>query len=285
MILPSRKCFSPSGFFPFFPTIFLVFLSAFAFTGCASMRRGTQSWVVLPTSMEVGVGQGVAEQITRQYPVYNHAEVSRYIGSLGEKIVSVCDRKDVSYHFTVLDSSVVNAFAAPGGYIYITNGLLAKASNEAEVVTVLSHEVGHIVARHSAQQIQTQYAIGLTAEVSGLNKTSPLFQNMVGLGTNLALQGYSRENEFEADYYGALYASRLGYDPNAEVTFFKKLQKEQGKSPDLLTSWFSSHPPTDARIREFDKIKGELPSQTGKLNQQEYLKGVAPILAHPPSSK
>jgi predicted Zn-dependent protease len=282
MILPGRKSFLPSLFFP---TLFIMALCAFVFSGCASMRRGTQSWVVLPTSMEVGVGQGVAEQITQQYPVYNNAEVGLYISGLGEKIVSVCDRKDVTYHFTVLDTSVINAFAAPGGYIYITNGLLAKASNEAEVVAVLSHEVGHIVARHSAQQIQTQFAVGLASELSGLNNTSPLFQNMVGLGTNLALQGYSRENEFEADYYGALYSSRLGYDPNAEVTFFQKLQKEQGKSSDLLASWFSSHPPTDERIREFEKNKGELPSLSGKLNQKEYQKAIAPILAHSPKAK
>jgi predicted Zn-dependent protease len=235
--------------------------------------------------MEVGLGQGVAEQITQQFPVYNNAEVGRYISSLGEKIVTVCDRRDVAYCFTVLDSPIVNAFAAPGGYVYITTGFLAKASNEAEVVAVLVHEIGHIVARHSAQKIQTQFAIGLAAEVSGLNKSSRLFQDMVGLGANLALQGYSRENEFEADYYGALYPSRLGYDPNAEVTFFRKLEKEQGKAPDLLASWFSSHPPTDARIREFDKVKGELPSLTGKLNQKEYQKAVAPILSRPPVSK
>jgi predicted Zn-dependent protease len=235
--------------------------------------------------MEAGVGQGVAEQITQEYPVYNNAEVGRYIGSLGEKIVSVCDRRDVAYRFTVLDSPIVNAFAAPGGYVYVTTGLLAKASNEAEVVAVLSHEVGHVVARHSAQRIQTQFAIGLAAELSGLNKSSRLFQDMVGLGANLALQGYSRENELEADYYGALYTSRLGYDPNAEVTFFRKLEKEQGKSPDILMSWFSSHPPTDARIREFEKVKSELPSQTGKLNQKEYQKAVTPILSRQPSPK
>jgi predicted Zn-dependent protease len=245
--------------------------------GCASMRRGTQAWVILPTSMEVGVGQGVADNVVQQYPAYQNAAVNAYIQGLGAKIAAICDRRDVNYRFTVLDTPVVNAFAAPGGFIFITTGLLANASNEAEVVVVLGHEVGHIVARHGAQQIQAQLGLGLAAELTGLNKSSELFKSMVGLGTNLAIQGYGRENEFEADHYGALYASRLGYDPYAEVTFFEKLKKVEKSSPSALETLLASHPPTADRIKEFEKTKTDLPSLKGALNQAEYLRATSPI--------
>ena len=245
--------------------------------GCASLRRDTQKWVVLPASMEVGVGQGVATNVLQQYPEYKNPQVIRYIQGLGAKIVTICDSQDVDYHFTVLDTPVVNAFAAPGGFVFITTGLLIAAENEAEVVAVMGHEVGHVVARHGAQRIQAQMGLSLAADLAGLSKSSPLFQDMVGLGTNLALQGYSRENELEADHYGALYASRLGYDPNAEATFFEKLKKLEKGSPGLLEAWLASHPPTAVRIQEFQKNKGELPSQSGFLNRAEYLKAVAPL--------
>lgn len=244
-------------------------------SGCATTRRGTQAWVILPTSMEVGVGQGVVENVEQQYPVYKNAEVNRYISGLGQQIVGICDRKDVTYHFTVLDTPVVNAFAAPGGFVFVTTGLLKAAENEAEVVAVMGHEVGHVVARHGAQRIQSQYGIALAAQLAGLDKQSELFQGMVGLGVNVALQGYSRENELEADHYGALYAARLGYDPHGEVTFFEKLKKLEKGNPGILEQWLASHPPTAVRIQEFEKTKGELPSLSGKLNAKEYLKGVA----------
>lgn len=225
--------------------------------------------------MEVGVGQGVAENVAREYPVYTNKEIGQYIQALGKKIVTVCDRKDLDYHFTVLDSPVINAFAAPGGFVFITTGLLAAADNEAEVVVVMGHEVGHVVARHGAQRIQAQVGLGLAADLTGLDKKDQLFQDMVGLGTTLALQGYSRENELEADWYGALYGSRLGYDPKAAVSLFEKLKKLEKNSPGLLEAWLASHPPSDARIKEYRRIEPELPSKTGILNRAEYIKAVA----------
>lgn len=249
--------------------------------GCASLNRGTENWVVLPTSMEVEVGQQVVANVQQEYKVYQNPGVTQYIQRLGANIASICDRRDLVYHYTVLDSPQINAFAAPGGYVFITTGLLAVISNEAEVVSVLGHETGHIVAKHGAQRLQTQLGLGLVGDLTGLSKKSELFQSMVGLGTQLALQGYSRQNELEADHYGALYASRLGYDPNASVTLFKKLKTMESKAPALMTDWLASHPPADARIREFERTKGELPSLTGILNQAAYSRGTSPIQHDP----
>jgi predicted Zn-dependent protease len=258
----------------FLPALFL-FCCCLQLIGCAATRRGTQSWVLLPTSMEVGIGQGVSQNVVRKYPVFENKEIGQYVQALGKKITTVCDRKDIVYQFTVLESPEINAFAAPGGYIFITSGLLTAADNEAEIVVVIGHEVGHVVARHGAQRIQAQLGLGIAAELSGLGKKSQLFQDMVGLGTTLAFQGYSRENELEADWYGALYASRLGYDPKAAVSLFNKLKKVEKNSPNLLEAWLASHPPSDARIKEYARIEPELPSRSGFLNRDNYLQKVS----------
>lgn len=259
-----------SGWLPVLSAVLLV-------AGCATTRRDTQRWVVLPTAYEVSIGQSMAGDISQQYKTLNDAKVTAYVQSLGAQIASVCDRKDVEYHFSVVVDPQVNAFAAPGGYVYVTTGLLKAAENEAELAVVLGHEVGHIAARHSAQRIQQQFGISLASQVLKLDKKSQAFQSMVGTATNLALQGYSRENEYEADHLGAVYACRLGYDPVAEVTFFQKLRKLQTTEPSVMEVWFSSHPATGNRISEFVTTRGELPCETGKTNAAAYLAVVSSL--------
>jgi len=221
----------------------------------------------------------MAGSINQQYKPLNDAKITAYVQSLGARIASVCDRRDIEYHFGVVNDPQVNAFAAPGGYVYVTAGLLAAAENEAELVVVLGHEVGHVAARHAAQRIQTQFGLSLAAQILKIDQKSAAFQNMVGLGMNLAVQGYSRENEYEADHLGALYACRLGYDPKAEVTFFAKLIKLQKAEPSVMEIWFASHPATGNRIDEFVKTRGELSCETGKTNATEYLSAVASLKA------
>jgi len=248
-------------------------------SGCATTRRDTQKWAILPTALEVNLGQSMAANIGTQYKISTDGKLTAYVQSLGAKVASVCDRKDITYHFAVVEDPQVNAFAAPGGYVYVTTGLLKAADNEAEVIAVIGHEVGHVVARHSAQSIQAQYGMAIAAQVLKLDKKSAGFQNMVSLGKNLAFQGYSRENEYEADHLGALYTCRLGYDPKAEVTFFQKLQKLQKTQPSTLEVWFSSHPATGSRIEEFEKTRGELTCETGKTNAAAYQTAVASLKA------
>jgi len=259
------------------PGLFLFVLLIVNLSACATTRRDTARWVILPTAYEVSIGQSMAESIGQQYKSLNDAKITAYVRSLGAQVASVCDRKDIEYHFGVVEDPQVNAFAAPGGYVYVTTGLLRAAENEAEVVMVLGHEVGHIVARHSAQRIQTQYGLQLAAQAAKLDRRSALMQNVVGLGMNLALQGYSRENEYEADHLGAVYTCRLGYDPKAAVTFFAKLIRLQKAEPSVMEIWFSSHPATGSRIDEFVKTRGELPCTTGKTNAAQYLSAVAAL--------
>jgi beta-barrel assembly-enhancing protease len=245
--------------------------------GCAATRRETQRFVILPTSFEVAVGQSVAAGIHQRFKGYQNSTIQTYVRELGNKIVAVSGRNDLTYQFEVLDDPMVNAMAAPGGFVYITTGLLAAADNEAEVMIVLGHEVGHIAARHGAQRIQTAYGLQLVSDVLKLDKANPTVQGIVGLGTNLALQGYSRENEYEADHLGMVYACRLGYDPKAAVTFFEKLKKIQKAEPNMVEIWFSSHPATQNRIVEYEKTKQELPCQTGVTRAAEYKARIATL--------
>lgn len=246
-------------------------------SGCATTRRDTQRWVILPTAFEVGVGQSVAAGIQQQYKTLSDPNINAYIQALGARIAAVSDRRDLEYHFMVLDSPQVNAMAAPGGFIYVTSGLLAAAENEAEVAIVIGHEVGHVAARHGAQRIQASFGLSVASDLLGLDKKSETFRNIAGLGMNLALNGYSRENEYEADHLGMVYACRLGYDPKASVTFFQKLKALEKQERSLVEIWFSTHPATQNRIAEYEKTKAELPCQTGKLNAEAYRKAVASL--------
>lgn len=251
-------------------TCFLLVL-ALVLGGCASLRRGgTGGWVILPTALEVSIGQAVDGGIRGQYPLLRDEALQDYIGFVGQRLAAVSDRRDLAYTFQILDTPLVNAFAAPGGFIYVTTGLLALAGDEAELAVVLGHEIGHVAARHAAQRLQAAVGISALAALADLEQKSETFQTVVGVALGLALQAYSRENEYESDYLGAVYAARLGYDPGGVESFFRKLQKLEGRRKTFLEAWFSSHPATEGRIQEYQKFKDRLPASSGERYIQRY---------------
>jgi predicted Zn-dependent protease len=185
--------------------------------------------------------------------------VNSYVQSVIDRILPFAknDRPNQKWELHVIDDlKTVNAFATPGGYIYVYSGLLVEAGNEAELAGVLAHECGHVVARHIARQMVNTY--GLQAVLSlALGKNPSLLQQLAGgiaaKGTMLA---NSRSDETEADEYGARYASRAGYDPRGLVTFFEKLLQKQGSEPKVL-SWLSDHPATADRIEHINALIAE----------------------------
>jgi predicted Zn-dependent protease len=159
------------------------------------------------------------------------------------------------FTFTLLDSDMVNAFALPGGYVYITRGLMALANSEAELAGVVGHEIGHVTARHSAQRATQQTLAGLGVVALGAVLQDSTLTNMAGLGALAWVQGYSREHEFEADQLGIRYMSRAGYDPVAMSSFLASLGRESELQRTLLyqdgeaqIDWFSTHPRTPDRV-------------------------------------
>jgi predicted Zn-dependent protease len=206
----------------------ITLLITFAFLAGSAINPVTGKGEIrlLSPGQEVALGREIAEQVEREFGVYYDPELQRYISEVGEKLVDVCERKEITYHFTVLNTPMVNAFAAPGGFIFVTRGILKELDDEAELAEVMGHEIGHVVYRHGAKQFEKVFGyqtILLIGEIITKRDLSQL-KKYTDFFTSLMLIGYSRKNEFEADNSGVRYSLGAGYDPRGMVDFFQKLK-------------------------------------------------------------
>jgi predicted Zn-dependent protease len=204
-----------------------IFFSVFVLAtlcGCvATGPEGKTSLVIIPTSQEVAIGEAMAQEIATTEKKLPDSVWQSYLTEVGRRLVQVCDRKDIEYRFTVIESDQINAFAAPGGYVYFYTGLLHMMDNEAELASVMAHEISHVVARHGAKRLQAALGVSLAYELVFGKNSSQTMQAAVGVGMSLLFANYSRENEREADDYAVTYMIRSGYDPSAMETMFGKL--------------------------------------------------------------
>ena len=215
----------------------------------------------MTTAKEISIGRESHPKIVKEFGgEYGPPELRAYVSSVGQLLARTVERKDFPYKFTLLNSKIVNAFAMPGGYIYITRGLLALADNEAQLGAVLAHELGHITALHHARR----YGQGILANVlmtgAGIMVGSVAGRGLLQagqVGTMAILRGFSRENEFESDELGVRYLSRAGYDPGAMAGFLKKLRADsqlsarlRGDSPDKVDkfNYLATHPAPIERV-------------------------------------
>ncbi|MGB8274907.1 MAG: M48 family metalloprotease [Alphaproteobacteria bacterium] len=174
---------------------------------------------------EARVGKEQHEKVIQEFGgAYNDPNLARYVESVGRLLVATTEKANQPFTFTILDSPIVNAFALPGGYVYVTRGLLALAGNEAELAGVLAHEIGHVTARHAAQRYSQGVVAGLGLGLLNVLTGSQLAGQIGGLTAELVLKGYSREQESEADGLGVRSMSRAGFDPHAMATFLTRLQ-------------------------------------------------------------
>lgn len=218
---------------------------------------------------------------------YDDAALDAYVTELGNKLVAVSETPTDRFTFTVLNSSVVNAFALPGGYVYVTRGLLALASSEAELAGVLAHEIGHVVARHSAQRysqgVVTQIlAAGADAAIRAATGTAEA-GNLIGLGAAVYLRSFSREHEYEADLLGIRYLARAGYDTGAMAGFLRKMRRNAGLQarlaglPEGSVDKFdimSTHPRTVDRVERAAAQASIAPNHGGRAGQVDYLRAI-----------
>jgi predicted Zn-dependent protease len=214
------------------------------------------------------IGRRTKQELAVQYGEVKDPVLTGYVAALGRQLASVSDRPRLEYEFTVLDSDVVNAFAAPGGYIFVTRGLLERVEGESELASVLGHEIGHVAALHSVAMIQRQMGAGilttLGAIASGISlgpEAMIAVAQTASLFGDLYLLGYSRENELEADRVGLRYALSAGYDPHGALTFFEKLRVLEGQADqEAWEPYLRSHPPTEQRValgqRFIDEMSG-----------------------------
>jgi predicted Zn-dependent protease len=202
------------------------------------------------------IGEATKTSILNEYGELKDPVLTQYVTNIGKHLAAVCDRPKVDYEFTVLDTDLVNAFAAPGGFIFVTRGLLQEMGNEAELASVLGHEIGHVAGWHSIGMIQRQMGYGalsmLGAIATGIQmgpEAMILVAQTADLFTSLYLLGYSREHELEADRVGMRYMLSAGYDPKAALSFFERLGAlEKKEGPDNWEPYLKSHPPTEQRI-------------------------------------
>jgi len=269
-------------------------------SGCAvNPATGRTSLTgTMNTADEIRIGREQRPQVIQAFGgVYDDPALAAYVERIGQSLARGTERKDIAYSFTILDTPIVNALATPGGYIYVTRGLLALADNEAELAGVLGHELGHVTALHHAerQSRQTLASIGmLGAAIAGsIVGAPPALMQGAQLTALAFLQAYSREQEFEADRLGARYLARAGYDPRAMATFLDKLQAQSELERTLLGQatraerfdFLATHPNTADRIERAIQAANVAPVSSPIVGRDAWLDAIDGLLYGAPPAE
>lgn len=259
-------------------------------SGCSvNPVTGEKQLSLIPESQELAIGkeQYKPTQQIQGGQFYLDPELNLYVSEVGQKLARVSDRPDLPYEFVVLNSSVPNAWALPSGKIAINRGLLTELEDEAQLASVLGHEIVHAAARHSVQRMQQGMLI--SAGVAGLgyaltdNEWSGLIMGGAALGAQLALAQYSQGDELESDHYGIRYMVKAGYDPQAAVELQEVFVKlSEGRQTNFLQGLFASHPPSRKRVVENQKLVDQL-STNGYRGREVYQKKLSFLRSRQPA--
>jgi len=209
-------------------------------------------------AQDVEIGEKSAEEIERQLPIIEASAVQDYIGQIGHRLGEVIQGPDFPYQFKVTNLSDINAFALPGGYMYINRGLIEAASTEAELAGVMAHEMAHVALRHGTNQASKAYlaqaGFGILGGLFGGNSsTGQVVEAVGGFGLNAVFLKFSRSAEEQADIVGAQTLARAGYDPVAMADFFEMMRAQSGKDPGKFEQFFSTHPAPANRARRIEE--------------------------------
>lgn len=254
-------------------------------TGCGSAIinpvTGQSERSVMSEANEIAEGQKAHDEVLREYGVVKNARLQAYVNNIGQRLAQSSHRNQLQWHFTVLDSPEINAFALPGGYVYVTRGLMAYMEDEADLAGVIGHEIGHVTARHGAQRATRSQDAGLgvfAATVLGAVLES---QGLAGAGQAVSqvsqtvasgyIASYGREQELQADSLGAEYLSRSNYDPKNMINVITVLKNQErfamdqaraeGRSAPDSNSWLSSHPSNDQRLQNITQLASQYAGQ------------------------
>jgi predicted Zn-dependent protease len=240
--------------------------------------------MLMSEEQEVQLGRSYDPQVMATFGEYQDNDLQAFVQAKGAEIGKISHRPNIEYHVKVVDSPVVNAFAVPGGYVYLTRGILAQLNNEAELLGVMSHEIGHIAARHTVSQ-QSKQTLGQLVLIGGMVASEKFAQyaQYAMQGMQLLFLRFSRDDEREADRLGVEYSSKIGYDAHKMADFFKVLSKmSMSESEGGIPTFMSTHPDPGDRYNSVNKKATEwqarLKLPEWKVNQDSYLQMVNGIV-------
>ena len=237
---------------------------------------GKKQMSLLSEAEELAIGQQQDAEIRREMGVYNDPQLQRYVSDIGQELARNSHRPNLPWTFTIVDSPAINAFALPGGYIYVTRGVLAYLDDESELAGVLGHEIGHVTARHAAQAYtrQAQANLGLTILSIFVPTTRP-FADLGATGLGVLFLKHGREAELEADRLGVEYGSGAGYDPSGVPRFLSTLARVNAMSERGVPNWLSTHPDPGSRVTKAEPVAGNFMSADAKkVNHDQYLERI-----------
>jgi MAF protein len=246
--------------------------SAAFLSGCTTeynIVTGQQESYYYSTDKEVEIGKNIAAQIEKEAKFVEDPLVQNRVESIGSKIVAVCDRKDIDYSFKVINDEEVNAVSLPGGFIYVNKGLIDRVTSDDELASVIAHEIGHIVARHSIKKLQASMGYTLAQLATILVPKAGPARSAADLAFTQLYLGYSREDELLADQLGARYIRLAGYNPHAVITFLVKLQEHNRRQPLGPLNYLKTHPYVPDRIRVVKEELGEKVDFSDYINLED----------------
>ncbi len=249
-------------------------------TGCATNPvSGGKDFVLMSEDQELEMGRQYHQEVLKQMPVYEDPELQAYVNRIGQELAQKSHRDNLIYRFTVLDSPTVNAFALPGGYIYITRGILAYMNSGAHLAGVLGHEIGHVTARHSVRQQSTGTLIQILGAAATVGTGSRAVGDLSNMFGTALIRGYGRKMELEADRLGAEYLANTGYEPDemigvigilkSQEQFELQRAKEENREPSAYHGVFSTHPANDRRLQEVIRAAKKFPDAGSRSDQRD----------------
>jgi predicted Zn-dependent protease len=244
-------------------------------SGCATNpATGEQQLSLISESQEIEMGREAAQEVDRTIGLLGDKELQSYVSRIGLEIASASERPTLPWRFQIVDDPTPNAFAIPGGFIYVTRGMLSLLTSEAELASVLGHEVAHVTARHSVGQISKQQLAQIGVGIGGLifpevQQAAPL----LGAGLQVLFLKYSRDDEREADEIGFRYVNQRGYDVTEFGDVFATLERLDGSESGSLPSWLSTHPAPAERVETARQRAAQLPSTANqRIGRETFLR-------------
>lgn len=264
-------------------TLALAALALLLYACARDYVTGKRTFTLVSEDQEVAMGAQADPAIVAEFGLYDDPKLAAYIDSIGQAIARVSHRPNLQYTFRVVDSPVVNAFALPGGWVYFTRGILAHFNSEDELAGVMGHEVGHVVARHSAEQMSkaqlAQLGLGIGSIVS---ETFAQFSQLAETSLALIFLKFGRDQESESDRLGVEYSTRLGYDAHKMAGFFRTISRLSEQSGQSIPTFLSTHPNPENREQTVHQLAGEWQQKVDfnprSVSREKYLRRIEGIV-------